>query len=255
MALVLVSLAACGLSEPKVHPSGDLRRLLLTQSDYPDGYELEQIDHSELNDPWSSWMPTNEFDEVTPTECAEYLDSPVEQTADSYNLEGHSATKGDSPEDGSVFSHVLMDGGDVGEAPVRTGEVDDVVSACSDASVTVDGEEGDMRLALFELEKMPQDFLGLSVAVSVDQVDITVYTAVTTVDDVMITTTEVAFVETPRFSVPDLPSPNESPSHHSFQDFQEEREEREAEEAVPDEDDLAELQDLMVRSVEKVREG
>ncbi|QVQ50528.1 hypothetical protein J4H86_16640 [Spiractinospora alimapuensis] len=247
---VLVSLGACGLSDPEIRPSSELRALLLTENDYPSGYELEPIDHDELNDSWSSFMPGDEFDDVSPSECADLLGTPVEM-ADSYNVEGHAAVNTGSPYDSSIFSQVLMSGGDVGEASLRGDGFDELEAACSDARITVEGEEGDMRIAPFELEGMPDDFLGINVTISVEQVDVHVRMAMTLVDDVMIAIHEVDIGGGPSFPLPDVSSSGEDTLPGSFQDYQEERE---AAEATLDEEDLAEIQDLMSRSVEKVRE-
>ncbi|RNL86795.1 ubiquitin-like domain-containing protein [Halostreptopolyspora alba] len=254
VALVLVPLSSCGVSDPQVRPSSELRGLLLTTGDYPEDYELTELDHDELNDPWSSWMPSNEFSEVSPSECAEHLENPTAHTAGPYNVEGHVASKeeGDSSLSDPIYSHVLMDGGDIGEGPLAPDSAEAQVEECSEATVTVDEQEGELRMATFELDGMPRDFLGLAVEVSVDGVDSTVRTAVTTVDDVLIATTELVLDDgSPTFETPELSSDDPTERLRELLEDDSVLEE----DATPDEEELERLQELMSTAVENVREG
>jgi hypothetical protein len=141
---LLLPLTACG---PQINITGSerLEALLPSESDYPDGFDVEPIDMEEVN---GTRVAGPDFDSVEPAACEEAMShGPGELPEEAAEGAGQVAVVSSSSRP-LVYTYVLVSGGD-DEAEHDASAYEAVTDACSRMTVVNEGVglEGGFRSA------------------------------------------------------------------------------------------------------------
>ncbi|CAM4063239.1 hypothetical protein GCM10009799_41010 [Nocardiopsis rhodophaea] len=169
LAPLVLAAAGCGGPSIELKSSDRLDALLIPETAYPDGYDVETRDVTEASDTPSS----QSYDRIEPTQCADAMaDNQPDQVPDGSAAGAiQTAKPGDSSDADTFYTFILAEGefsGDDGEAP-DTDSMDRFAYACSDFTGYVDDVEVEGSVERMASDDLPEGSDGFLMTIEADR--------------------------------------------------------------------------------------
>lgn len=162
LALVL-PLVGCGGAQIELQHSEELEALLPAPSDYPDGFDVETVDITELDD--SGGSGTSDFDSIEPTVCEEALEGgPGDVPEEAAEGAGQTLTPS-GEETNSVYVYFLTTG-DFEENAQDRAAYETMLDSCSSMTVVEDDMEMEAGISPAHSPALPEGGEGFTMELS-----------------------------------------------------------------------------------------
>ncbi|MBE2997677.1 hypothetical protein IDM40_02995 [Nocardiopsis sp. HNM0947] len=173
-------LAGCGSPQVELEQSDRLEALLPSSSDYPDGFDVETVDITDVEDDGSAG---GDWDSVSPSECEDAMDGGPGDVPEEA-AEGAAQTLTPSGDDAhGVYVYMLTSGefqaGAEEEAHLRA-----MLDACSSLTATYDDMELEGSMAEADSPALPEGGDGFTMDVGADGFDMATTVVWAQVEDV-----------------------------------------------------------------------